>query len=95
MMGGRVGITDNLDHRRRRDARGGQRRHVEYPGRRKWGGAPAQPAREWLKANAALRRLRAAKRPGLTNAAETIEAAGVKEILEALPHRYPFLLVDR
>ena len=25
----------------------------------------------------------------------TIEAAGVKEILEALPHRYPFLLVDR
>ena len=25
----------------------------------------------------------------------TIEAAGVKEILEALPHRYPFLMVDR
>jgi 3-hydroxyacyl-[acyl-carrier-protein] dehydratase len=25
----------------------------------------------------------------------TIEAAGVWEILEALPHRYPFLMVDR
>ncbi|MGB9368375.1 MAG: 3-hydroxyacyl-ACP dehydratase FabZ [Xanthobacteraceae bacterium] len=25
----------------------------------------------------------------------TIEAAGIKEILEALPHRYPFLMVDR
>ena len=25
----------------------------------------------------------------------TIDAAGVKEILEALPHRYPFLMVDR
>jgi len=25
----------------------------------------------------------------------TIEAAGVKEILKALPHRYPFLMVDR
>src|ERR1043165_1836949 len=25
----------------------------------------------------------------------TIEAARVKEILEALPHRYPFLMVDR
>ena len=25
----------------------------------------------------------------------TIEAAGVKEILESLPHRYPFLMVDR
>src|SRR3954452_10435718 len=24
-----------------------------------------------------------------------IEAAGVREILEALPHRYPFLMVDR
>jgi len=26
---------------------------------------------------------------------KTIDAAGVKEILDALPHRYPFLLVDR
>src|SRR6476619_7417378 len=25
----------------------------------------------------------------------TIEAAGVKQILESLPHRYPFLMVDR
>ena len=24
-----------------------------------------------------------------------IEAAGVREILEALPHRYPFLMIDR
>ena len=26
---------------------------------------------------------------------KTIEAAGVKEILDSLPHRYPFLMVDR
>jgi 3-hydroxyacyl-[acyl-carrier-protein] dehydratase len=26
---------------------------------------------------------------------ETIEVAGVKEILDSLPHRYPFLMVDR
>jgi 3-hydroxyacyl-[acyl-carrier-protein] dehydratase len=26
---------------------------------------------------------------------ETVDAAGIKEILEALPHRYPFLMVDR
>jgi 3-hydroxyacyl-[acyl-carrier-protein] dehydratase len=25
----------------------------------------------------------------------TIEAAGIKEILEVLPHRYPFLMIDR
>src|SRR5436189_4192879 len=26
---------------------------------------------------------------------DTVEAIGIKEILAALPHRYPFLLVDR
>ncbi|MCZ7656979.1 MAG: 3-hydroxyacyl-ACP dehydratase FabZ [Xanthobacteraceae bacterium] len=26
---------------------------------------------------------------------ETVDAAGIREILEALPHRYPFLMVDR
>jgi 3-hydroxyacyl-[acyl-carrier-protein] dehydratase len=26
---------------------------------------------------------------------ETLEAVGIREILAALPHRYPFLLVDR
>lgn len=25
----------------------------------------------------------------------TVDAAGIKEILEALPHRYPFLMIDR
>jgi 3-hydroxyacyl-[acyl-carrier-protein] dehydratase len=28
-------------------------------------------------------------------AGETVNAAGVREILQALPHRYPFLMVDR
>jgi 3-hydroxyacyl-[acyl-carrier-protein] dehydratase len=28
-------------------------------------------------------------------AGETLEAIGIREILAALPHRYPFLLVDR
>ena len=26
---------------------------------------------------------------------ETLEAIGIQEILQALPHRYPFVLVDR
>jgi len=26
---------------------------------------------------------------------ETLEAAGIQEILAALPHRYPFLMIDR
>lgn len=25
----------------------------------------------------------------------TVDAAGIKEILESLPHRYPFLMIDR
>jgi 3-hydroxyacyl-[acyl-carrier-protein] dehydratase len=26
---------------------------------------------------------------------ETVDSAGIREILEALPHRYPFLMIDR
>jgi len=29
------------------------------------------------------------------NAAGTLEAAGICDVLKALPHRYPFLMVDR
>jgi 3-hydroxyacyl-[acyl-carrier-protein] dehydratase len=31
----------------------------------------------------------------MTEAATTLEAADIAEILRALPHRYPFLMVDR
>jgi 3-hydroxyacyl-[acyl-carrier-protein] dehydratase len=31
----------------------------------------------------------------MTDTATTLEAAGIAAILEALPHRYPFLMVDR
>src|SRR5215213_4758773 len=32
---------------------------------------------------------------GRNMSGETLEAIGIREILAALPHRYPFLLVDR
>jgi UDP-3-O-[3-hydroxymyristoyl] glucosamine N-acyltransferase len=57
MMGGRVGITDNITIGAGAMIAAGSGVMSNIPPGEKWGGSPAQPAREWLKANAALRRL--------------------------------------
>jgi UDP-3-O-[3-hydroxymyristoyl] glucosamine N-acyltransferase len=57
MMGGRVGITDNVTIGAGAMIAAGSGVMSNIPAGEKWGGAPAQPARDWLKANAALRRL--------------------------------------
>ena len=57
MMGGRVGITDNITIGSGAMLAAGSGVMSNIPAGAKWGGAPAQPAREWLKENAALRRL--------------------------------------
>jgi UDP-3-O-[3-hydroxymyristoyl] glucosamine N-acyltransferase len=62
MMGGRVGVTDNITIGAGAMIAAGSGVMSNIPAGEKWGGAPAQPARDWLKANAALRRL--ARRSG-------------------------------
>jgi len=57
MMGGRVGVTDNITIGAGAMIAAGSGVMSNIPPGEKWGGAPAQPARDWLKANAALRRL--------------------------------------
>ena len=57
MMGGRVGITDHVTIGAGAMIAAGSGVMSNIPAGEKWGGAPAQPARDWLKANAALRRL--------------------------------------
>ena len=58
MLGGRVGITDNVTIGAGAMLAAGSGVMSQRPGRRRNGAArPAKPAREWLKANAALRRL--------------------------------------
>jgi len=57
MMGGRVGVTDNITIGAGAMIAAGSGVMSNIPAGEKWGGAPAQPARDWLKANAALRRL--------------------------------------
>jgi UDP-3-O-[3-hydroxymyristoyl] glucosamine N-acyltransferase len=57
MMGGRVGVTDNINIGAGAMIAAGSGVMSNIPAGEKWGGAPAQPARDWLKANAALRRL--------------------------------------
>jgi len=57
MMGGRVGLSDNVSIGDGVMLAAGSGVMSNIPPGEKWGGSPAQPAREWLKANAALRRL--------------------------------------
>jgi len=65
MMGGRVGLADNITVGAGAMIAAGSGVMSHIPAGEKWGGAPAQPAREWLKANAALRRLtRRGQTPG-------------------------------
>jgi UDP-3-O-[3-hydroxymyristoyl] glucosamine N-acyltransferase len=64
MMGGRVGITDNVTIGAGVMIAAGSGVMSNIPPGEKWGGAPAQPARDWLKANAALRRLTRRTRAG-------------------------------
>ena len=69
VLGGRVGITDHVTIGAGALLAAGSGVMSNIPAGAKWGGAPAQPAREWLKANAALRAARAARRSsaGTTN----------------------------
>ena len=64
MMGGRVGVTDNITVGAGAMIAAGSGVMSNIPPGEKWGGAPAQPAREWLKANAALRRLTRRRQAG-------------------------------
>ena len=57
MIGGRVGLSDNVSIGDGVMLAAGSGVMSNIPPGEKWGGSPAQPAREWLKANAALRRL--------------------------------------
>ena len=67
-------------------------------------GIPARPHREWLQANADLQRLdQLRERLGRLEEAVGSRESGrggrtmidIERILDVLPHRYPFLLVDR
>jgi UDP-3-O-[3-hydroxymyristoyl] glucosamine N-acyltransferase len=57
MMGGKVGITDHLTIGAGAMIAAGSGLMSDVPPGARWGGAPAGPAREWLKGAAALRRL--------------------------------------
>jgi UDP-3-O-[3-hydroxymyristoyl] glucosamine N-acyltransferase len=57
MMGGKVGITDHITIGTGAQIAAGSGVMSNIPPGTKWGGSPAEPARDWLKGQAALRRL--------------------------------------
>ena len=81
----------------------------DVPAGARWGGCPAKPVRQWMREMFVLERLAAApvarrcergrrgtmKADAMNEIAGTIEAIDIAGILRSLPHRYPFLMVDR
>ena len=79
----------------------------DVPAGARWGGIRAKPVGEWMREMASLERLaapRAQDRPTgaamsedgpMDEARTTLETADIATILKALPHRYPFLMIDR
>ena len=117
MVGGQAGLTGHLRIGRR--ARIGAQAGVmaDVPAGAEVVGSPAQPAREFFRQVAMLRRLvrdgRRSKearrgrrqtrteRDGFTAATDmvshdsAIEVVDIARIMHAIPHRYPFLMIDR
>jgi UDP-3-O-[3-hydroxymyristoyl] glucosamine N-acyltransferase len=69
MMGGQVGIADNLNIGDGAAIAASSGVAWDIPAGRKYGGTPAEPARDWMKGVSALRRL--ARRGGVAFAKET------------------------
>ena len=99
MMGGQVGIADHVTVGAGAML-GAQSGYMsDVPAGARWIGSPAQPVRDFMKGVAVLRRLaRNAGKPegerGMTGEKPSA-AADIHEILRLLPHRYPFLMIDR
>ena len=78
----------------------------DVPAGARWGGTPAKPVKQWFRemkmlradggaAKAAADAAEASEAIAMDEAVETLEAADIAVVLKALPHRYPFLMVDR
>ena len=57
MMGGKVGLADHITVGSGAMLAAGSGVMSDIPAGARWGGHPAQPARDWMKAEATLRRL--------------------------------------
>ena len=102
MMGGRVGITDNVTIGEGALIAAGSGVMSDIPAGEKWGGAPAEPAtrmaQERSDAARLARRAPATAKPtaGATNERhDASRPPASRKSSKLLPHRYPFLMVDR
>ena len=104
-LGARVGVTNHVTI-----GEGAQIAAIsivggDVPPGARWGGTPAKPVKQWLREVKVLERLAQNRRGRMTATTSrtgrmndevlTIEAVDIAEILKTLPHRYPFLMVDR
>ncbi len=97
MMGGQVGLCRPFDHRRWGDARRARRSRYRCSRRRplqRLAGSAVARVAAWHQLGAPYgaqrRQIRRRRRMS-----DTLGAIDIREILRLLPHRYPFILIDR
>ena len=94
------------DRRRGADRRQSAIVHGDVPAGARWGGTPAKPIKLWFREMMMLARLARRESGGadgggrmryaaMDKAVTRLEAADIAMVLKMLPHRYPFLMVDR
>ncbi len=108
VLGARVGLNTNVTIGEGAQIAATSNVHGDVPAGARWGGTPAKPLKHLVPRNDDARRAWRAKKaaPKRQRTNETIgmhmnkpvtklEAADIAVVLRMLPHRYPFLMVDR
>ncbi len=107
IMGGQAGVADHLTVGAGAMLGGQGRGHERRAAWCALGRVSGESAKRWLREVLMLERLaqeraergrargRRVRMRDMTDAGTTLEAADIATILKSLPHRYPFLMVDR
>ena len=98
MLGGGVGIADHVTVGARAQVGAASGVMHDIPAGERWGGAPAVPMRDFFRQVAAVQALAQGKKgrqQWLTMPGSALESIDIMRLMKLLPHRYPFLLVDR
>ena len=106
VLGARVGVNNHVTIGEGAQIAAISVVHGDVPPGARWGGTPAKPVKQWFRemttARATGARQGRRRNSGATSetsvmdkAVTKLEAADIAAVLKMLPHRYPFLMVDR
>ena len=101
VLGARVGVNNHVTIGEGAQIAATSIVNDDVPPGARWGGIPAKPARLWFREMKLLERLASREKMqeklvrGNEMTSNPVHALDTRQILEILPHRYPFLMIDR